>query len=231
MRNFSKTLISMAAVMAVGSAMAAGAMAADLTIGKDTVKTDGKISISDVTPGKSQYTLLVVQGTKAEGDTEVTYNATEATIKQIDQNDAGVAFTEAVVGTDLADGDYKVMVGNNDGTVDTGYFTLSSAPQVEYKKIVIGDITGEGRVLANDTTALARYKAGMIGATYKNTDVEKKYQVKDSTKVIVIGDITGEGRVLANDTTALARYKAGMIGATYKNTDVETSYDAAPIAE
>ena len=43
MRNFSKTLISMAAVMAVGSAMAAGAMAADLTIAKDTVKTDGNV--------------------------------------------------------------------------------------------------------------------------------------------------------------------------------------------
>ena len=32
MRNFSKTLISMAAVMAVGSAMAAGAMAGELTV-------------------------------------------------------------------------------------------------------------------------------------------------------------------------------------------------------
>ena len=156
MRNFSKTLISMAAVMAVGSAMAAGAMAADLTIGKDTVKTDGKISISGVTADKSQYTLLVVQGTTAEGATEVTYDATEATIKQIDQNDAGVAFTEAVVGTDLADGDYKVMVGNNDGTVDTGYFTLSSAPVVEYRSYTIGDIDDNGRIMANDLTYLKK---------------------------------------------------------------------------
>ena len=158
MRNFSKTLISMAAVMAVGSAMAAGAMAADLTIGQDTLKTDGKISISGVTADKSQYTLLVVQGTTAEGATEVTYDATESTIKQIDQNDEGVAFTEAVVGTDLADGDYKVMVGNNDGTVDTGYFTLSSAPVVEYRSYTIGDIDDNGRVIPPEDKYFSSYK-------------------------------------------------------------------------
>ena len=93
MRNFSKTLISMAAVMAVGSAMAAGAMAADLT----ATYAGDTVSISGVTAGKSQYTLLVVQGTKADGATDFAYDATEATIKQIDQNDAGVAFTSAVV--------------------------------------------------------------------------------------------------------------------------------------
>jgi hypothetical protein len=201
MRNFSKTLISMAAVMAVGSAMAAGAMAADLTIGKDTVKTDGKISISDVTPGKSQYTLLVVQGTKAEGDTEVTYNATEATIKQIDQNDAGVAFTEAVVGTDLADGDYKVMVGNNDGTVDTGYFTLSSAPVVEYRDYTIGDINDDKRILTNDGTFLKKKIAkktegiGLAGQTLK----------RETGKDLIIGDINDDGRILTNDGTFLKK--------------------------
>ena len=120
MRNFSKTLISMAAVMAVGSAMAAGAMAESLT----ATYADDTVSFSGVTAGKSQYTLLVVQGTKAEGATEVTYDANESTIKQIDQNDDGTAFTSAVVG-ELADGSYKVLVGNNDGTIDSGIFTVS----------------------------------------------------------------------------------------------------------
>ena len=111
MRNFSKTLISMAAVMAVGSAMAAGAMAETLTVstkdaeGNDTL-AKGTVAISNVTPGKSQYTLLVVEGVEVtENDkTEIKYNANENTIVQIDQNDDGKPFDTIVVGTDLTKG-------------------------------------------------------------------------------------------------------------------------------
>ena len=164
MRNFSKSLISMAAVMAVGSAMAAGAMAEKLT---NINYADDTVTFSGVTPGKSQYTLLVVEGTKAADATEYTYDATEATIKQIDQNDAGVAFTEAVVG-ELADGSYKVLVGNNDGTIDSGIFTVSSAPAVEYEDIVIGDVNGDNRVTAPDYGYVLTY-------------VKKRKQNTDST--------------------------------------------------
>ena len=155
MRNFSKTLISMAAVMAVGSAMAAGAMAADLT----ATYADDTVTFSGVTEGKSQYTLLVVQGTTAEGATEVTYDANESTIKQIDQNDDGTAFTSAVVG-ELADGSYKVMVGNNDGTVDEGIFTVGGEEEVETKPVLVGDADENGKVNGTDVTWIRRANAG-----------------------------------------------------------------------
>jgi hypothetical protein len=243
MKNFSKTLISMAAVMAVGSAMAVSAMANDLSINKDALTSAGTITIDNVTPNKSQYTLLVVKGT-ADSEGAYTYDANSSTIKQVDQNDLGTPFSTIVLGTKQADntykldeGSYKVLVGNNDGSLDSGIFTVSSTPQVVTKDIVIGDITGEGKVTAGDATALARYKAGLKGASYKNTAVEKKYKVevaKDSFAVgstVVIGDITGEGKVTAGDATALARYKAGLKGGTYKNTNVETSLTVSEITE
>jgi hypothetical protein len=236
MRNFSKTLISMAAVMAVGSAMAAGAMAADMAATYDAAT--GIVTITDAASHGASNTLLVVQGTTAEGSTDVTYNATESTIKQIDQNDADAAFASAVVGT-LDDGSYEVRVGGTDGTVQSAVFTVSSevVEPVVTDVFKVGDITRDNRVLANDTKALAQYKAGMIGTAYKNTTVENQYKLVDKeTKVetgetFKIGDITRDGRVLANDTKALAQYKAGMIGTSYKNTTTEDELEGILVVE
>lgn len=208
MRNFSKTLISMAAVMAVGSAMAAGAMAADLT----ATYADDTVSISGVTAGKSQYTLLVVQGTTAEGATEVTYDANESTIKQIDQNDEGVAFTSAVVGT-LADGSYKVLVGNNDGTVDSGIFTVSSTPvvpptpEVEYEVHYMGDVDRSGTVDSGDISYVAYYDAFLylFGEDCMDAGVERTTEAGDT---YYMGDVDRSGTVDSGDISYIAYYDA-----------------------
>ena len=187
MRNFSKSLISMAAVMAVGSAMAAGAMAADLT----ATYAGDKVTFSGVTAGKSQYTLLVVEGTKAEDATDYTYNATEATIKQIDQNDAGVAFTEAVVGT-LADGSYKVLVGNNDGTIDSGIFTVGGEdddnPYASSTRL-LGDVDGNTFIEVTDSTQILAKDAGLStlsGEDLQAADCDDNgfVEVSDSTQIL-----------------------------------------------
>jgi hypothetical protein len=194
----------MAAVMAVGSAMAAGAMAADLT----ATYADDTVTFSGVTAGKSQYTLLVVEGTKAADATEYTYDATEATIKQIDQNDAGVAFTEAVVG-ELADGSYKVLVGNNDGTIDSGIFTVSSAPAVEYEDIVIGDVNSDEKVNASDSAYILTYvkkrKADKVStsATYTAETMDEKATADGK---YYIGDVNADNKVNASDSAYVLTY-------------------------
>jgi hypothetical protein len=210
MRNFSKTLISMAAVMAVGSAMAAGAMAANLS----ATYADGTVSIGGVTTGKSQYTLLVVQGVKAEGASDYTYKAESSTIKQIDQNDAGVPFTSATVGT-LAEGSYKVLVGNNDGTVDSGIFVVGGGtvepgepddPVVETKDVLVGDSDENKKVNGTDVTWIRRFNAGYTERVGK---VNTSYTKADGTGAYIVGDADDNGKVNGTDVTWVRRFNAG----------------------
>ena len=171
MRNFSKTLISMAAVMAVGSAMAAGAMAA-----MTAEYADGYITISGIpttyeNTALTQHTLLVVQGT-VNGETvdyvisDGSAEGTTCTIKQIDQDDSGAAFkkegaTDAVIYVgDLADGSYKVMVGNNAGSLDEDEFTVGEEePEFETETIVLGNVNTNAILDAGDVLFVKRKAA------------------------------------------------------------------------
>jgi hypothetical protein len=216
MRNFSKTLISMAAVMAVGSAMAAGAMAADLT----ATYANGTVSISGVTPGKSQYTLLVVQGVIPEGGSALTYKAETGTIKQIEQNDAGKAFTSTTVGT-LDAGSYKVLVGNNDGTVDSGIFTVTGTsvePDVptEYPQILVGDTDLNDNLSNMDATRILRRVADVNRTDYKYTGQELDTPVAGET--IMVGDTDLNGKLSNMDATRILRRVADVNRTDYKNT-------------
>jgi hypothetical protein len=212
MRNFSKTLISMAAVMAVGSAMAAGAMAATLS----ATYSNGTVSIGNVTTGKDQYTLLIVQGEKAAGSSEYKYYAKNTTIKQIDQNDAGVPFTSTTVGT-LDAGSYKVLVGNEDGTVDTGYFTVGGTtepdepgnPEEPAKTltIIVGDIDLNEKMRAGDYSSLLAYFTN--GKTYDKSVSDYagwEFSLDGSDGTYIVGDIDKNGKMRAGDYSSLLAY-------------------------
>jgi hypothetical protein len=215
MRNFSKTLISMAAVMAVGSAMAAGAMAADLT----ATYADGTVSIEGVTAGKSQYTLLVVQGEIAEGTTDYKYYAKTTTIKQIDQNDAGVPFTSTYVGA-LADGSYKVLVGNNDGTVDTGIFVVGGTeepdlPEVEPETIIVGDVNDDS------TVEIGNLNLGEFGVESLFHSIMSVPALSDGANGLVMANIDTTGAVVRNDIVKSTTANSGL----YINEEITCRYD------
>ena len=172
MRNFSKTLISMAAVMAVGSAMAAGAMAA-MTAEYDAAT--GVVTIKEAVSNGASNTLLIVKG---DANTE----ATEETIKQIDQVDEDKAFTSAVLGTGLTAGDtYELRVGGTNGTMQSVVFTIpGTEEEVEPITIIVGDIDLNGKMRAGDYASLKSYF--LNGKVYDESESENAG--KDDFEVI-----------------------------------------------
>ena len=68
---------------------------------------------------------------------------------------------------------------------------------------VLGDLTGDGEILAEDGTAMAKILAGMISLT---EDLIKRANVDTAD-----GILTGEASITAADGTAMAKYLAGMI--------------------
>jgi molybdopterin-binding protein len=190
MRNFSKTLISMAAVMAVGSAMAAGAMAA-MTASYDA--ETGVVTITDAVSNGASNTLLIVKG---DANTE----ATEETIKQIEQVDKDEAFTSAVLGTGLTAGDtYELRVGGTSGDMQTYVFTIPGAETpVQTTEIVLGDVNAK---VGLDTLDLT-----MILNKLKNPD--KTYQKAGTTakvgkeKTIGTKTFTFEQEIVLGDVNA-----------------------------
>jgi hypothetical protein len=210
----------MAAVMAVGSAMAAGAMAATLS----ATYSNGTVSIGNVTTGKDQYTLLIVQGEKAAGSSEYKYYAKNTTIKQIDQNDAGVPFTSTTVGT-LDAGSYKVLVGNEDGTVDTGIFVVGGTtepdepdvPSVQTKDVTIGDLNSNNSLDTFDA-ALLLNKMKNPGNTYQQAGVPVKVgatKTYASGKTLTAGDTFTRGDI--NASKALDTFDKALLVNKMKN--------------
>ncbi len=76
-----------------------------------------------------------------------------------------------------------------------GTVTVYKATYTVEKKLLLGDVDGNGAVEANDLTALARHLGGVAVITGSS---------------IQNGDVDGNGAVEANDLTALARHLGGI---------------------
>ena len=204
MKKLSKAILSVAAVSAVSAVMAASAMAMTASY------ADGKVTLSDVTATGDSQTLLVLSGANDAIDT-----VTETIIKQIDQDDTGVSFSEVTVGA-LDEGTYTVRVGGSNGTMQVAEFTIGGGSDdggddVKTKDIIVGDINLNGEIANNDLTFLARKCAG---STSKTGNAGEEYTVAADSSKLIIGDINLNGEIANNDLTFLARKCAGSTSKT-----------------
>ncbi len=191
MKKISRTLLTVAAVAAVSASMAVSAAA--MTAEYDAAK--GEVTLGEITATGASQTLLVVAGENAE--------ATEATIKQIDQKDDGTSFGTVTVGA-LADGTYEVRIGGN-GTVQKKTFTVGAAA-VETETITIGDADLKNGIQNMDATNILRYKAG-YSTLVGQVGVERTKA--DGSGTITIGDADLKNGIQNMDATNVLRYKAG----------------------
>ncbi|MBR6594948.1 MAG: dockerin type I repeat-containing protein, partial [Clostridia bacterium] len=89
-------------------------------------------------------------------------------------------------------------------TVDGELGEYVAANHDSYKKIVIttpdvillGDVTGDGKVNALDAAFVLRYDAGLIGEDRLKLDA---------------ADVTGDGKINAQDAAFILRYDAGLL--------------------
>ena len=204
MKNFSKTLISMAAVMAVGSAMAVSAFASMSASYKD-----GTLTVTGAGTHGDKQTIMLVAGTNADGLTAETdtYNPTggeNGTIKHINQDDTASAdFNGDISVQALADGNYKLMVSGSDGQVESYKFTVSSTPVVQTETIMVGDADLKGSLNAFDLTYIKRKVVNKNRTEGVAQAGVERYKT-DGTKV-VIGDADLKGSLNAFDLTYIKR--------------------------
>lgn len=212
MRAFKKLMAATIAT-AIAATLATSAFAAELSEGK-MILSEGE-SYTPATTG--QTTVLVVpydawvSGALTDLD--------DADILYIDQYANAAAATAAItegLGVKLTNGeladinttegaaDYYVLFGGN---TNDGAFAITALECVIGEEaegtFVLGDLTGDGEILAEDGTAMAKILAGMISLT---EDLIKRANVDTAD-----GILTGEASITAADGTAMAKYLAGMI--------------------
>lgn len=220
-----KILAASAVVAVMTTALAVSAMAdvtsfASTTLdyvdtNSDNVKDSVTITYADTNPEKPSagpYTILIVKRTGTEGETELATPTGDTTttvdgvtttvpgnIKQIDE--ATEAFTSVTVG-ELEAGTYEVRIGG-DGSVRWGTFEVEAAGSEtgsEYyddgtKKW--GDVTGDGPVAIDDSSALLLYLAT---------------RTTDSKDALQAMDVTDDGSIAIDDSSALLLYLATRTG-------------------
>lgn len=213
MKAFKKAVLSCMAVGALSAMVATAAFADEITVDTATCEA-GKITVTSEKLGTytGQMTVLVIS---KEADDALAEGGTlsASDILYIDQvEDAAGIFQNMgaranyvdgetkdedgnLVKGDgvLKDGDYVVKIGgDNVDTILTINFTVGGGT------VVLGDVTGEGDVTADDLTGLARHLA--------------KIQLITDPQLLTNADVTGEGDVTADDLTKLARFLAKIIG-------------------
>ncbi len=112
-----KTFIASAIAGAMILSMATSAFA--MTV--DSVGTDSKVSVSGASDVGGERTVLVVNKS-AWVNNKLASNPTIMYINQVDNGSLGATLAE-IAGKDLIHGDYVVLVGSEEGTVDSQEFT------------------------------------------------------------------------------------------------------------
>lgn len=150
MKNFTKFMLSAAAITAVSAAMAVSAMAA---VGGSYDAATGKVTLTGVESSGDQQTLLVL--------TEDAATVTEGIIAQIDQD---TAISEFVLPSGIESGTYYVRIGGTNGTIQTYTLTIGSGGgggESGQVTVLVGDIDGDGDVTSSDSVIALRYEAWM----------------------------------------------------------------------
>lgn len=198
-----KTFIASAIAGVMVLSMATSAFAADLTV--DSVNKDSVISVSGASAGEGQRTVLVVSKAswRTSGlvdDPEIVY------IDQVNGKDALDEALEAMAGLDLTHGEYVVLVGSENGSIDKGAFFA----------IMVGEPTVDGTNLSWEVT--------MNSDLLKVGDVKAKFYDKNGSGWVsevttltwgedVASEITGSGEfTFTAETTVSEDTYAGITG-------------------
>lgn len=200
MRAFKK-LMAGAIATAIAATMATSAFAAGFDADTGLVNVDYE--------AEGQTTVLIVPA-DVWVDGAITGLANDDILYINQYETAGAANTAIAAGFGvklndegtLAEGDYYALFGGN----VSGSFAITAVPfkvGADEPVIVLGDLTGDGKVLAEDGTVMAQILAGMISLT---EDLIKSANVDTAD-----GILTGAESVNAADGTTMAKYLAGMI--------------------
>ncbi len=161
-----------------------------------------------------QMTVLVLDGTDST-------NITADKILYIDQDDAGTNIFQDMGlklpegETKLADGSYKIMVGNDQGAALLSAVMTISAGTVEDKNTVAygnvnGDLTAEGaqNITGMDASLVLQYTADLISG-FK----DQKGNTIPVAVANVNGDLTAEGEqnITGMDASLILQYTADLI--------------------
>jgi hypothetical protein len=99
---------------------------------------------------------------------------------------------------------YNIKIGGTDKSLQTGTLTISGSPATV--TIVIGDVSGDGKVNSTDLTQLGRKVKG------KTTNVGKVGDVKTKPNdggTVTVGDTNLDSKVNSTDLTQLGRKVKG----------------------
>jgi hypothetical protein len=205
MKKLTKIMLSLAAASVMTAAMAVTAMAVD-TITGTYDNTTGQVTMNGVVGSGKSQTILVL-----DSNEEIAY------INQIDNNGQFSTFMLASGLESPTPVTYNIKIGGSNKELQTGTLTISGSPATV--TIVIGDVSGDGKVNTADLTQLGRKVKG------KTTNVGQTGNEKskvDGTSVI-IGDVSGDAKVNTADLTQLGRKVKGKttnIGQTGNEVEV-----------
>jgi hypothetical protein len=108
-----------------------------------------------------------------------------------------------------------VLVGNNDGTVDTGIFVVGGeteepeVPEVQYEEIVVGDVNDDAKVNVSDYSFVLTYaKKRKADTNPESTNYTANTMVKKTTAdgTYYIGDVNADDKVNVSDYSFVLTY-------------------------
>lgn len=208
MRAFKKLMAGMIAT-AIAATLATSAFAAELT-------DAGKVAVTaDEFTAEGQTTVLIVPATVWESETPLA-GLTDADILYIDQYEDAATANAAIVagfgvklneeGT-LDEGNYYALFGSKSGDdfaiTDVAFEVKAAGSE---PTIVLGDISGNGNVGAEDGTYIAKIMAKML----LEADLTEA-QIAAANVDTTDGVMSGYTAITAADGTKMAKYLAKQI--------------------
>ena len=194
-----KTFIASAIAGALILSMATSAFA--MTV--NSVNTDSVVSVSGASNVEGERTVLVVSKNSWNGSVLLD-GATIVYINQVDYAELGDTLA-AMAGKDLVHGDYTVLVGNEEGTVDAQTFTalkverLADGESADGETPVSWNVTMSSALLAEalaEEAVVARFydaEDGYIDGT------EKAIWAEDGLDISGSGEFTFTAETTVSD--------------------------------
>lgn len=182
-----KTFIAIAIACAMILSMATSAFAAV------TVDTNSVVSATEVTESVTGERTVLVVNKEAWTGSVLLDNATIMYINQVDDADLDETLL-AMAGKNLTHGDYTVLVGNENGTVDAQEFTAIKVVANNNQGEAVGGVAAVSWDVTMNSSLVSEIAAGNVKAKFYATELEE--YVGDET-VLSWGDanltFTGSG--------------------------------------